>query len=236
MYHNSQRAQRSRINPAIPNDYLARARRALLGHSQEKRSFKKAALEWNYTGFSQDLPDCCGICGLCGHQGLRHQFEIRNRHTRRTLLLGSECIQRWIRDSSLSEKAKKQIGASIRADKRAMVLESSRRHVDEAISKIIEQDNEFDFEQMRLRWRTRGAFSPNELVVLFWRLQEQGIDFAPSAFTVPIKRKKERSQLKTMAQWKLMRIWLALSSSQCRWCRNHRVDGAELPPSNRPRG
>jgi hypothetical protein len=95
----------------------------------------------------------------------------------------------------------------------------------------LDNDFDFDFDDLLSRWRMRNAFTPKELAIVFWRLGVHNVHFQPNYFRVSIRRVHERYQLESLEKWKLLKIWPVLLSSQKQWCRTRRRDGNELPDS-----
>lgn len=75
--------------------WAERAAANLLPLSKEKSDLANALREWRYTGDFHDLEAPIENCQLCDHPDIRYQFEIRNLLTGNTLLIGSECINRF---------------------------------------------------------------------------------------------------------------------------------------------
>lgn len=66
--------------------------------SVEQSHLLTAILEWDYTGrhldAEFDAPETVD-CQFCGYESIRHQFEIKNKHTAHQLWVGSKCIVRF---------------------------------------------------------------------------------------------------------------------------------------------
>jgi|SRR6185437_1860839 len=76
-------------------NWARNAENNLLPLSREQHNFALALTEWHYTGNTHDLEEPVEACELCEHPDIRYQFEIVNRHTHQTLLVGSECIHKF---------------------------------------------------------------------------------------------------------------------------------------------
>lgn len=62
-------------------------------NSIEKDNVYTAMKEWEYTGHYEDCGDPTHTCELCGYPRIRYKFQIHNRNTNVSLLIGSHCIE-----------------------------------------------------------------------------------------------------------------------------------------------
>jgi hypothetical protein len=227
MHYSQTIGNRQHREPEGDNGYLPRIKRTLFPLSHERNDFRKAISEWDYTGKYRSNDDCCAGCGLCGHPGLRYEFEIRNRCTGATLFVGSECIKKFqIRATDYERRKLSAIETQhkVADDRRQLQKVARDRYVVSKLLEATKADNEFDLEDFLTYWTEHGAFTPNQLSFLFWRLGESAIPYECASFKVKIRRSRERDQLSSMPGWKLEKIWPALSPSQRRWCSRNRRD------------
>ncbi|MFH1465162.1 MAG: hypothetical protein ABIO70_12320 [Pseudomonadota bacterium] len=70
-----------------------RAAANLLPLSVERTRLAVALREWVYEGNVEDLEAPVESCQLCEHPGIRHRFEIANRHNENALNVGSKCVE-----------------------------------------------------------------------------------------------------------------------------------------------
>lgn len=204
-----------------------RARTALLPLSREKKDLKRAITEWRPTGTVNADEECSDTCGLCGHKGLRYQFQIRNTQNGNELWVGSECIRKFgIRGRNEDERELTELDTSqlLSTNRRRLVNEIRDRCVIKSLVELSAHDDEFDIDNFVTYWKGRGAFTPNQLALLFWRFGKYGIECERSYFKVSIRRRREKMQLLQMLAWKLDTILPALSASQRDLLRDCRPD------------
>ena len=51
--------------------------------------------EWFFTEITEDHEDIIENCQLCNQEQLRYHFEIKNKYTQETLMVGSSCILKF---------------------------------------------------------------------------------------------------------------------------------------------
>ena len=203
----------------------SRAAKNLLPLSQEKQDLKKALKEWVYTGDCYDLGVSVSSCELCEHSGIRYQFEIINRWTSNQLLVGSECINKFEiagLDESGQLLSTEESKRKVQRDRQALIKEAKKKKVINVLVALSKQEQKFDINSFISYVQDRGAFTPNQLDVLFWRLAEQKIEYYPPDFKLSIRRNKEKEQLLEMEDWKVKRLWGAMSTSQRQWYQDKR--------------
>jgi len=84
---------------------------------------------------------------------------------------------------------------------------------------LARKDGEFNIDSFIGYYQDRGAFTPDQLSMLLWRLDEHDIPRDGVPFKVIIKRNREREQLRSMPGWKLRKLWPYLSEHQRAVCR-----------------
>jgi len=115
----------------MSNRWAESVKKNLLPLSKEKTDLKKALGEWFYTGDTYDLSYPDEDCELCDHQGIRFQFEIKNEHTGKVLLIGSECILRFSIPAVDNEgNVLDQISTTkkVHRDRRKLISDARTRH------------------------------------------------------------------------------------------------------------
>src|SRR5512138_891238 len=114
--------------------WAKRAAENLLPLSEEKRDLATAFKEWAYhQGDATDLGSDRADCELCDHPDIRYQFGIVNLLNGNSLLVGSECIQKFNIDV-LDQEGRPLPAAAARKQ-----LSSDRRKViaDRALQSVI---------------------------------------------------------------------------------------------------
>jgi hypothetical protein len=79
---------------------------------------------------------------------------------------------------------------------------------------LIYADNDFDIQSFVDYLQRRGAFTPNQLATVLWRLSKFRIPHNPKDFKLTIKRNREKVQLKGLKDWQIAKIKPALTASQ----------------------
>ena len=197
--------------------WASRAAANLLPLSREKSDLAPALREWRYTGDYNDLEAPAADCELCDHPDIRYQFEIQNLHTGKTLLIGSECIHRirYRRDRRRRADARRgrhpQEGGK---DRRRLIEDARKRRVVKALVALAHADKEFEILSFVDYLQSRGAFTPKQFSILFWRLDKHRIRYDARDFKLTIRRDREKAQLVELADWQLQRLTPCLSESQ----------------------
>jgi hypothetical protein len=194
-----------------------RASANLLPLSREKSDLARALREWRYTGQYNDLEAPAADCELCDHPDSRYQFEIQNLHTGETLLIGSECIHRFGIAATDEEGRTLDAAATrkkVEKDRRRLIEDARKRRVVSALVALAHADKEFDILSFVDYLQLRGAFTPKQLSILFWRLDKHRIRYDARDFKLTIRRDREKAQLVELADWQLRRFTPRLSESQ----------------------
>ncbi|MTI52163.1 MAG: hypothetical protein FH757_11090 [Alcanivorax sp.] len=204
--------------------WVARSVENILPLSEEASELATALREWAYTGDMYDLETPEETCELCEHPDIRYQFKIVNRHNGNELLVGSECINKF------GIAATDELGnildwedsrRRVNRDRRFLVNEARKRRMINTLVCLSSAEQGFDIDSFISYVTDRDAFTPNQLALLFWRLDHNQIDYVPSDFKIVIRRNREKAQLRQMADWKIKRLWRALSSSQRNWVQDN---------------
>jgi hypothetical protein len=197
--------------------WASRAAANILPLSREKDDLAVALREWRYTGDYHDLETPCEDCELCDHPDIRYQFEIQNLHTANTLLVGSECINRF--NIAATDEEGRTLDADgtrkkLAKDRRKLVDDARRRRLVKALVALAHIDREFNIHSFIDYLQKRDAFTPSQVSTLMWRFEQHGIDYNPRDFKLTIRRGREKAQLEKMSDWQLQRLLPCLSPSQ----------------------
>lgn len=176
-----------------------------------------ALREWSYTGRFFELEATEGTCELCGQQGLSYHFEIHNRDTAASLLVGSECIKRfaitgidedgrWL-DSEATSKL-------VDRHRRGLVEDARQKRVMTALLKLGQKLPDFDAADFIGFVDDTGAFTPNQVAMIFWRLDTAGVEYRPTDWKVRMRRNSDLAQLRTMKSAAFKRVMTALTAAQ----------------------
>lgn len=205
--------------------WIERVKVAILPLSREQQNVLEALREWFYTGETYDLEEPAADCELCGHQDIRYQFTIRNRHTESALLIGSECITRFeipAVDDSGRLLSSSETRTVVHRDRQKLVTDAKKRRMTRALIELGQKEATFRIESFIDYVHDRGAFTPNQLSLLVWKLTTHRIPFVASDFRLTIRRDREKDQLLSLAPFKIRQIWPCLSTTQRRFYEEHR--------------
>jgi hypothetical protein len=201
--------------------WLENAKKNLLPLSREKQHLKYALKEWDYRGKWEDYESCEATCQLCEQEELRYHFEITNKYTGKRLLVGSKCITRF-GGVNVYDEYDRLISDPVEAEKRVkrdvqkIISVAKERSVMESLSTLAKKDNhpEIDIQDLISYYRERGAFTPNQLAMLIWRFEVTKVPYNTAYFKMIATRKREKSQLLKMPDWKLQKLAPCLTPSQ----------------------
>ena len=203
-----------------------RAAANLLPLSQDQSGLARALREWRYTGNYHDLEAPATNCELCDHPDIRYQFEIQNLYTAETLLIGSECINRF-GIAATDEEGRTLDAAGTRRkvgrDRRKLVEDARKRSVMNSLVALAHVDKDFSIGSFIDYLHDRGAFTPKQLSVILWRLERSRIPHKARDFKLTIRRDREKAQLRGLKDWERRRIEPCLNEGQrdflARWDR-----------------
>ena len=172
----------------------------------------EAFKEWYFTEITEDHEDIIENCQLCNQEQLRYHFEIKNKYTQKTLMVGSSCILKfnvavYEKDILLNEKdSKKKLNQFLKK----MRLESCIK----ALEKLAVKENNIILKNALTYYSKNKYLTPKFAFVVFWKLQEKNIDHTPSFFKISLKKNKFKDDLAEMKTSRVHYFWKALSSSQ----------------------
>lgn len=197
-------------------DWKDRASATLLPLSRGS-TLAAALREWSYTGRFFDLEAPKGICELCGKKELRYQFDIENKGSSCSLLVGSECIKRFA-ITGLDEEGRPldaaESGRAVDRHRRGLVEDARKRRVMTALLKLGQKVPSFDAEDFIKFVDEKGSFTPKQVAMVFWRFDSHGIRYRPADWRVRLKRDSDLRQLREMARAPYERVAAALTSAQ----------------------
>jgi hypothetical protein len=198
------------------SNWAERASAALLPHSIAP-TLGVAIREWFYTGNFLDLETNDGVCELCGQQDLRYHFEIENRQTQADLLVGSECIKRF--DIGGVDEMGNRLDAAttgklVDRHRRGLVENARKQRVMTALLKLGHAAPDFDAMSFIDFVDDKGAFTRNQVAMVFWKFDTFCIEYRPTDWKVRMRRDSDIGQLRTMKPAAFRRVYAALSGAQ----------------------
>lgn len=200
--------------------WINRVAESILPLSQETSDVPRALREWFYSGDMYDIEEPVENCQLCGHPNIRYQFEILNIHTSNSLLIGSECINRF-GILSFDERGRlltqRETRTKVRRDRAKLIADAKKRSVIQSLVELVGKDANFDIHSFIAYFQDKGAFTPNQLFLLIWRLDQKRISYTASHLKMIIRRDREKNQLLAMPDWKVKKLWSCMSSTQKRF-------------------
>jgi len=183
-----------------------------------------AFCEWYFTDNVEDHEIANEDCELCDQEQLRYHFEIRNRHTAKSLWVGSSCILKFqvqvFNNGELldAEGSKKKLNDL----KNKMRLDSCIN----ALRKLVATESNDILKHALDYYLKNKVLTPKFSYVVFWRLSTHKIDHSPSFFKVSLKKAQHKADLENMPSDRVRIIWPALSSSQ----RKLAISYGHVPP------
>lgn len=188
----------------------------------ESCNLKDALSEWFYTGDIEDVGGAVETCELCNHPNIRYKFEIMNKYNNNTMYVGSECIGKFeIQGISQSGiiLSKEETIKKVRTDKRRFIQDVKTKEVLNSLVALSNKDPEFarTSESFYEYYQERGAFTPNQLSLLIYKLDKNRIRYNKYYFKMTIRRSREKEQLLNMEGYKVKNIWNCMSNSQIIW-------------------
>lgn len=198
------------------SSWAERASASLLPLSHAK-TLAAALKEWTYHGRFFDLEAADGTCELCGQQDLRYHFEIDNERTSASMLVGSECIKRF-EIGGIDEQGQRLdaqgTGRMVDRHRRGLVEDARKQRVMTALLKLERKAPDFDAQNFIDFVDDKGAFTPNQVAMIFWRLGSAGVEYRPADWKVRLRRDSDIGQLRTMKPAAFKRVMAALTPAQ----------------------
>ena len=172
----------------------------------------EAFKEWFFTELTHDHETADATCELCDKEEIRYHFQIENQYTHKQLWVGSQCILKFglsVYDDGVILSAK---AAKNKLDKltKKMQLASCIK----ALESLASTENNKILTSALDFYNLNKYLTPKFAFVVFWRLDENDIDYHPSFFKISLKRHKYQDDLRDMPQSRVHRIWKALTPSQ----------------------
>jgi hypothetical protein len=199
-------------------NWLSSAITNLLPLSYEKIHLQQALKEWEYRGDMFDLESPQETCKLCGHQDIRYQFEIVNKHNTNTLLVGSECIKKFediaVLDADGNVMALDAAKQKIDSDRRKLITDAQTKSLLNSLIALSRKEEQFDISSFEEGYKVRGAFTPKQLATLIWRFEKYKVPFNKLYFNIYIRRQKDKDALLALADFQIQKMFPCLSDSQ----------------------
>lgn len=198
------------------NHWLETSKRNLLPLSQAAL-FSEALKEWLFTGLVLDYDGEEIQCELCEHPDLAHHFEIQNTLNENRLLVGSRCILKFSEINIRDSFGREIIDFEERKAYLEDVLQKKLSEIMlEPLRKLWQKDKENRLNiELRARALKRGeGISPQQLLLLFLRMDEFQIPYTPNRYKISLRSHQEKNELSCMADTYLRKLKPALSSQQ----------------------
>jgi len=202
--------------PVVKSRYRERVRHNILRLS-EAATVPMAFTEWFSTGKTRDHEEPIEVCGLCGKDGIRYDYEIRNRDNNNVLWVGSKCILGFgieVQDENGRRLDKRGAQRRLNSLRREKQYESSVKALERVTKK---EGNLRTWEILRNAldyYREHRYLTPDFAFVVLWRLKVYHIEHKPKCFDVSLKRKSDRIELRKMPTSHVHMRWPALTPGQ----------------------
>lgn len=214
------------------------ASRNLFELSQEKEDFKKAMLEWKWTGepptdlkeeteengdLDYEEPQYYISCQLCEKPYLRYVFTIKNETTGARMLVGSECIKKFTRHQYKGKEQKIRIKEIEKAD-RTRKESSRKKYVISCLHSLVPTLPREMVDKFIDHYKKNESFRPEELVYIFRALRIDKREYNPKNFKIRMKSLKEKRELTQVGKNAIKDLlWDSMSANQRKWCESHRL-------------
>lgn len=185
--------------------------RGKLQPSDNTAEFSQTLQSWKHTGAFKDHGAPTASCELCGHTGLRYHYLIANQHTGEALWVGSQCVlnfeasQRARLSKRKRARRRKQIDPALEEQLMAPLV---------ALYDLLSPERRRRLHWVVGRFRERGGFSPDELLMVFKALQREGIPYQPELYPVTLRAKRDRIAVIAMGKADRAMIWPCLTEKQ----------------------
>lgn len=147
----------------------------------------EALKEWDYTGLVTEVVS--EQCQLCGHPELSWHFHIKNRETRKSLLVGSKCVELFWKQKDEAEGTNNADAIIKDMHEKIREWQISEKHNE--ITKCIEfavgisddlPDNFID------TWKSKRKFTPKQALWLINVLNKHEIKFNNTSVKITLKK------------------------------------------------
>lgn len=184
---------------------------------QDVRGLIPEYLDWTHTGQFRDYGAPKAVCQLCGNTGLRYHFLIAHKKTGEAKWIGSQCILNFDLSAEAAQECKERAKKEAKAEQAHQRLLAVLKEVQDVYNHVKESD------RRKIRWiigkyQRRGGFSPSDLAWLFQVMAIFG--FVPDfkLYTVNLRSKSDRTEIKQMGVTGLQLISRCLSEAQREKC------------------
>ena len=195
----------------VTDSYPLRVRENILPLSLAN-NLPEAFGEWFFTERIHDHETPDADCELCNQEELRYHFQIKNEYTEKELWVGSSCILKFglsvFDEGKLLDK--KNTKKKLAALTKKMQLESCIK----ALETLADKEGGGILQGALDYYKREKRLTPKQAFVVFWRMQERGIDHCPSFFKIALRRDQHKYDLQKMSTYKVHKFWKALTPSQ----------------------
>jgi hypothetical protein len=191
--------------------YTQRVRDSILPRSVGG-TLPEAFDEWSFLDETIDHEKPIETCHLCGQQDLRYHFKIGNRYTNHHLWVGSHCILQF--DVAIIDQGRRLAPDEAKRHLHKLTQQMQLDACIGALETLARKESNSILSGALEYYRRKKKLTPKYAAVVFWKLQEHGVDHHPSFFQVELKRQQHIEDLRTMPTQRVHRFWNALSSSQ----------------------
>lgn len=193
------------------NNYTHRVRESVLPFSI-RDTLPDAFNEWSFTNQTHDHEAPIETCQLCGQQDLRYHFEIANQYTHARLWVGSHCILQF--DVAVLEFGRRLPPSEAKRHLTKLTQQMQLNSCLRALETLAATEDSPILSGALDYYRRKKKLTPKYAAVVFWKLQDFGIDHHPSFFKVEMRRDKHVHDLQQLPTPCVHRFWKALTSSQ----------------------
>ena len=197
--------------------WLERSKENLFKISEEKNSFIKACKEFRYVGI-EDNENAEYNCELCNQQNIRYEYEIENNINLNRMIVGSECINKFIehveeQNEHLYDTHDNIVDIERLKDDKVAFLKNKTVHY------LINNMNDGSFKEAIIKKITMNTpISVKQLAALkgmYSKITDKDVAYAMrKTIKISFKREIHKTQFDDLARENKKFVWLFLSNNQ----------------------
>ena len=203
-------------------EWINRVKENILNNSNNQGNIESALSEWSYTGNFHVRPK--ETCQICSQHPIIYMFEIYNDITKRILLIGSDCIQKFsvidTKSIRIYDENKERIlndeliKRKIRKDLNSMIDSEEKKRAINILEKLTEITKDPYIENLYLEYTETDKMSPNRILYIYRLLKLYGIQFNPRDFNVDLLHYSSVDEMIKMDDNDYNIIWKFLNNDQ----------------------
>jgi hypothetical protein len=204
------------LEPPPRNHWINNAVTTLLPLSRAS-DFAEGLGEWRFIGHVIDYEDEDVKCELCHHPELRHHYQIANRHTEHSLLVGSKCILKFQEIEILSPAGRLLVDPGELRHRLQDAQNSAR--IEACLGPLRrlwkkDRPNDFRIRPLAEALKRGHGVDAADLALLFRKMDTHGIDYCVRQYKLKLRSMTDLHSLERLSPADRQKIWPALSAQQ----------------------